>query len=52
MFSLLKFILKYRNINAQSASLRSLLAAESTAAVKNAASSFEHLPAMDQIYQI
>ena len=35
-------------INAQSASLRSLIAAESTAA----ASSFERSPAMDQSYKI
>ena len=40
------------NINAQSASLRKLLAAESTAAETNAASSLEWSPAMDQIYQI
>ena len=39
-------------MNAQSANLRSLLAAESTAAETNASSSFEHSPAMDQIYQI
>ena len=39
-------------INAQSASLCSLLAAESTAAETNAASSFDRSPAMDQIYQI
>ena len=39
-------------MNAQSASLRSLLAAETTAAETNAASSFERLPARDQIYQI
>ena len=41
-----------RCINAQSASVRSLLAAESTAAETNAASSFERSPAIDQIYQI
>ena len=39
-------------INAQSASLCSMLAAESTAAETNAASSFDRSPAMDQIYQI
>ena len=39
-------------INAQSASLRCLLASESKAAETNAASSFERSPAMDQSYQI
>ena len=39
-------------INVQSASLCSTLAAESTAAETNAASSFDRSPAMDQIYQI
>ena len=39
-------------MNAQGASLRSLLAAECTAAETNAASSFERSPAMDQIYKI
>ena len=45
-------ILRIVIMNAQSASLRSLLAAESTVAETNAASSFERSPAMNQIYKI
>ena len=52
LFCYFIFIVKLRIKNAQSASLRSLWAAESTAAETNAASSFERPPAMDQIYQI
>ena len=39
-------------INAQSASLCNMLAADSSTAETNAASSFDRSPAMDQIYQI